>query len=76
MSRTELHRLLDDLRNDPSLLEESRSLLRDSEAALGWTRKKGYDLTAAEIQQLLDSDRELSDDELDEAAGGDAWPPA
>lgn len=75
MSSAELSRFLDDLRKDPQLLEESRRLLRDSEAALRWTRERGYHLTFAEIQELLDSDRELSDDDLDQAAGGDdAWP--
>ena len=75
MSSAELSRLLDDLRNDHRLLEESRALLRDSEAALRWTREKGYHLTLAEIQELLDCDRELSDEDLDQAAGGDdTWP--
>jgi predicted ribosomally synthesized peptide with nif11-like leader len=77
MSSTELSRFLEDLRNEPRLLEESRALLRDPEAALRWAREKGYHLTPADIQELLDSDRELSDDDLDQAAGGDgAWPPA
>jgi len=76
MSSTELNRFLEDLRNEPRLLEESRALLRDPEAALRWAREKGYHLTPADIQELLDSDRELSDDDLDQAAGGDdAWPP-
>jgi len=75
MSSAELSRFLDDLRNDPTLLEESRALLHDSEAALRWTREKGYQLTLADIQELLDCDRELSDEDLDQAAGGDdAWP--
>ena len=41
MSSAELSRFLDDLRNDPRLVEESRALLRDSEAALRWTRTGG-----------------------------------
>jgi predicted ribosomally synthesized peptide with nif11-like leader len=77
MSSAELSRFLDDLRNDPRLLEESRTLLQDPEAALRWSREKGYHLTLADIQELLDSDQELSDNELDQAAGGTdtAWPP-
>lgn len=76
MSSTELSRFLEDLRNEPRLLEESRTLLRDPEAALRWAREKGYHLTPADIQELLNSDRELSDDDLEQAAGGDdAWPP-
>jgi hypothetical protein len=37
----------------------------------------GYFLTPEDVQELLDCDRELSDDDLEQAAGGDtAWPPA
>jgi hypothetical protein len=35
----------------------------------------GYLLTSVDVQELLDCDRELSDDDLDQAAGGDNWPP-
>lgn len=76
MSRSELSRFLEALRNDPRLLDESRTLLRDPASALRWAHGMGYLLTPAEIQELLDCDRELSDDDLDQAAGGDAWPPA
>jgi predicted ribosomally synthesized peptide with nif11-like leader len=75
MSSPELCRLLEDLRKDPILLNESRALLRNSEAALGWAAGRGYRLTLKDVMDLLDSDRELSDDDLDQAAGGDdAWP--
>jgi hypothetical protein len=58
------------------MLEESRTLLRDTKSALHWAHGRGYLLTLADIKELLDCDRELSDDDLDQAAGGDAWPPA
>jgi predicted ribosomally synthesized peptide with nif11-like leader len=74
---TELTRLLEDLRQDPRLLDESRALLRDPESAHRWAHEKGYRINRDDIAVLLDSDRELSDDDLDQAAGGDtAWPPA
>jgi predicted ribosomally synthesized peptide with nif11-like leader len=77
MSSPELNRLLEDLRKDPHLLNESRAVLRDSDAALRWASDRGYRLTLKDVAELLDSDRELSDDDLDKAAGGDtAWPPA
>ena len=76
MGSTELSRLLEDLRKDPRLLDESRTLLHDSEAALLWALGKGYRLTLRDVGELLTCDRELSDDELDQAAGGDTWPPA
>ena len=75
MSSTELSRFLEALRNDPRLADESRSLLRNPDAALRWVHGRGYLLTPADIQELLDCDRELSDDDLDQAAGGDIWPP-
>lgn len=74
MSSPELSRLLEDVRKDPCLKDESRGLAGDPEAALRWTRDKGYALTLEDIQELLDSDRELSDEDLDQAAGGDTWP--
>jgi len=74
MSSAELNRLLEDVRKDPRMKDESREALGDPEAALRWTRDKGYDLTSEDIKELLDSDRELSDEDLDQAAGGDNWP--
>jgi predicted ribosomally synthesized peptide with nif11-like leader len=75
MSSPELSRLLEDLRKDPVLLNESRALRRNSEAALGWAAGRGYRLTLKDVMDLLDCDRELSDEDLDQAAGGDdAWP--
>jgi predicted ribosomally synthesized peptide with nif11-like leader len=74
MRSAELIRLLADLRKDPDLLQESRGMLRDADAALRWAVDRGYRLTIGDIAELCDSDRELSEDDLDQAAGG-AWPP-
>jgi len=75
MRSSELNRLLQDLRKDADLLAESRRQLRDPEAALRWAVDRGYRLTVGDVAELCDSDRELSDDDLEQAAGGDAWPP-
>lgn len=74
MRSSELNRLLEDLRKDPDLLHESQGRLRNPDAALRWAVDRGYRLTLGDIAELCDSDRELSDDDLDQAAGG-AWPP-
>ena len=74
MRSSELIRLLEDLRKDAAFLQESRGMLRDPEAALRWAVDRGYRLTVGDIAELCESDRELSDDDLDQAAGG-AWPP-
>jgi predicted ribosomally synthesized peptide with nif11-like leader len=75
MRSSELNRLLEDLRKDPALLDESRQLLRNPDGALQWAVDRGYRLTVGDIAELHDSDRELSDDDLEQAAGGDGWPP-
>ncbi len=76
MGRAELNRLLEDARQNPHLLEELRALLSDPEEALRWACNKGYLLLLKDIEELRDSDRELSDDDLEQAAGGDDnWPP-
>ncbi len=72
----ELKSFLQSLRTKPELLEELRSLHGDPEAAIQWARERGCHLTPGDIAEIRESDRELSDDELEQAAGGDtAWPP-
>jgi predicted ribosomally synthesized peptide with nif11-like leader len=76
MSRADLNRLLGDLQKSPDLLEECKGVAQNPEAAVRWADARGYDLTAEEIEELVASERELTDDELEDAAGGeDAWPP-
>ncbi|HYG63184.1 MAG TPA: Nif11-like leader peptide family RiPP precursor [Thermoanaerobaculia bacterium] len=76
MSKTELDRLIADLQRHPDLMAELRRLIPDLDRMVRWVAEKGYRVTLAELRQLLDSDRELSDDELEEAAGGeDGWTP-
>jgi predicted ribosomally synthesized peptide with nif11-like leader len=74
MSRDELHRLLEDAQRQPNLLSDLRVHLGDAAAAAHWAVEKGYDLDPEEIEELRESDTELSDEELDQAAGGD-WAP-
>ncbi|HEX6861725.1 MAG TPA: Nif11-like leader peptide family RiPP precursor [Thermoanaerobaculia bacterium] len=76
MSRADLNRLLGDLQKSPDLLEEWKGMAQDPEAAARWAGARGYDLTTGEVEDLVASDRELTDDELEDAAGGEeAWPP-
>lgn len=75
MRSSELNRLLEDLRHDAALLQESRGILRDPDGALRWAVDRGYRLTLEDLVELCDSDGELSDDDLEQAAGGDGWPP-
>lgn len=76
MSRADCERLQADLLSRPELVEELRGLLPDLGRSLAWLSERGYHVTREELRELADSDRELSDDELEQAAGGDGWPPA
>lgn len=67
MSRPDLERLVADLRQNPDLLKQ----LAASGQSVEWVRERGYDVTQEELSQLAESNRELSDDELEQAAGGD-----
>lgn len=71
MSTSGRERLVHDLQQNSDLFQEFRDLSHDLNLLLQWTHEKGYLLTRDDLVQLLDSDRELSDDELEQAAGGD-----
>jgi len=74
MSMADLERLLEDLRKDPALMDDLRRRVHNSEMAAEWARQKGYILGREDLRALSESDQELSDDELEDAAGGDdAW---
>jgi predicted ribosomally synthesized peptide with nif11-like leader len=72
MRSAEFGRLLSDLQADVNLREEFHRLREDLEPTMRLAAAKGYRLTRAEAEELVRSFEELSDDELDEAAGG-AW---
>ena len=67
MSKTDLERLVADLRQSPGLLAP----LSAASEPVQWARDHGYDVTQEELKELMDGNRELSDDELEQAAGGD-----
>ena len=66
----EFQRLMADLRRHPDLLQELGEI-GDLDRAVRWVHERGYKVEAEELQELLASHRELSDDELEQAAGGD-----
>jgi len=73
---SDLERLLEDLRKDPELMDDLRRWVQNSKMTAEWAFMKGYILGSEELRRLSESDRELSDDELEDAAGGDdAWVP-
>jgi predicted ribosomally synthesized peptide with nif11-like leader len=76
MSRKELERFLGDLEADAELARAFAPFGGDLDAAVRWVNARGYDVTREEAAGL-DFPGELSDDELDVAAGGwtDPTPP-
>lgn len=70
MSRPEVERFTADFAADPALAEAFTALGDDPEGWVRLAREKGYDLTLEEAQGLISSQQELSDDELEEVAGG------
>jgi predicted ribosomally synthesized peptide with nif11-like leader len=69
MSQRELERFLSDVDGNAELAAEFRRRSQDLEAAVQWARARGYDFTRAEAE-ALNRAGELSDDDLDLAAGG------
>ena len=72
MKSAELERLLSDLKRDEPLRGDFHRLGGDLEPTVRLAAAKGYRLTREEVAELVQGFRELSDDELDQAAGG-AW---
>lgn len=70
MSTTEFERFLSDLQRDPELMEEFRSLTDNPETWVRWAGIKGYEITLEEAAELEDTHSEISDEDLERAAGG------
>lgn len=74
--RDELARFLESVRNDPRRLDELRALIDDPNAAIRWASDQGFHLTSQDVEELRESEGELSDYDLDQVAGGDdGWVP-
>ena len=69
MSSADLDRFISDLQNQPELQQQFAALRHDLDAAVGWANSKGYLFTRAEADAWANG--ELSDDDLEDAAGGD-----
>jgi predicted ribosomally synthesized peptide with nif11-like leader len=69
MSRSELQRFLGDLRRISGFSEEFERLAGDLEAQVRWANERGYEFNGEEAVELAGVG-ELTDEELEEAAGG------
>ncbi len=63
-------RLMADLRKNPDLLQELGEMT-DLDRAVRWARQRGYEVEPEELRAMIEGQRELSEDELEQAAGGD-----
>ncbi len=72
MSRDHLRRFTERLGADQRLAEKFRALGDDPESWRKRAAGEGFELTAEEAGGLSSSYRELSDEELEDVAGG--WP--
>ncbi len=75
MSVSDLERLLVHLQREPGLRHAAQALLATPAALARWASDLGYQLSAADLEALVGSGQELTDEELDQAAGGDWTPP-
>jgi predicted ribosomally synthesized peptide with nif11-like leader len=75
-TNSESERFVAALRQDRSLRQEVQDLASDREALHERVRAMGYSVTRRELDSIVASSTELSDEELEQAAGGeDPWSP-
>ena len=70
MSRSEVERFLSDLQKDAGLRQDFEKLGQDTDANILWANAKGYAFTRAQAEELGVFDADLSDDDLEQVAGG------
>jgi predicted ribosomally synthesized peptide with nif11-like leader len=70
MSRGEVERFLGDLQMSTDLRQELEGLGQDRDALVSWANENGYDFTREEAEELGAFDGDLSDDQLEQVAGG------
>lgn len=70
MKRPHVERFITDFERNPAVAQEFTALGDDPEGWVRLAQVKGYELTLDEARGLASGYRELSDDELEEVAGG------
>lgn len=70
MSRGEVERFLGDLQMSADLRQELEGLGQDRDVLVSWANENGYDFTREEAEELGAFDGDLSDDQLEQVAGG------
>lgn len=70
MNSSELRRFVTDLQENPELQAEFKERVKDFDGLFAWATGKGYQVAAQELRDLALVHDELSDEDLDQAAGG------
>lgn len=72
MSKADIDRFVEDLKSNADLLEEVRAGAGGLASIVAIAKSKGYDITLDDAKEYIRSNasRSLSDDELDQIAGG------
>jgi predicted ribosomally synthesized peptide with nif11-like leader len=70
MSKSELERFAADLNEDQALFDQVSPVAGDHAALVAIANANGYDFTLEEVQAHVSAQREISDEQLDEVAGG------
>ena len=74
MSKAEIERFVTDVRDDAKLQAAVRGKSLDGPGLVAVARAHGYDVTAEDVEaHVRAGSRELSEEELDSAAGGTSW---
>ena len=72
MSEEQLKAFLEKVKGDTSLQEKLKAA-SDADAVVTIAKEAGFSITPEDIQSMQSETVELSDDELDGAAGGLCW---
>lgn len=67
---SEVERFLGDLQTNAALRQEMESLGQDRDALVQWANDNGYAFTREEAEDLGAFEADLSDDQLEQVAGG------
>ncbi|MGM0379451.1 MAG: Nif11-like leader peptide family RiPP precursor [Bacillota bacterium] len=66
----EIKRFNKDVKEDKEMLEEVKKIGNDLEKIVKYANSKGYEFTSEDLESQADNNSELSEEQLDEVAGG------
>ena len=70
MSNSEITRFNNDVRANKEMLEEMKAVGNDLDKVIAYANSKGYDITAEELETQVAEDGMLTEEQLNEVAGG------